>query len=104
MITGFVVLKIVLMPSRQRRASLANSGPLWSMTGVSIARKMRSGIGVGPGMCRAWRPGIRAEFCAIGEKFLESQWVLESVLWLVALNTGCHSPSSQFRNYVYHPI
>src|ERR1700693_2167429 len=62
MMTGLVVLKMVLMPSRQRRASLENSGPRWSMIGVSMARRMRSGRGVGPGMCRACRPGVRDEF------------------------------------------
>src|SRR5580692_1445838 len=60
--TGLVVLKMVLMPSRQRRASLANSGPRWSMIGVSMARRMRSGSGVGPGICRKCRPGVRDEF------------------------------------------
>src|SRR5262245_24225010 len=68
MITGLVVLKMVLMPSRQRLASLANSGPRWSMIGVSIARSTRSGSGVGPGIWRKWRPTLRAEFWAIGEK------------------------------------
>jgi hypothetical protein len=29
------------------------------MTGMSIARKTRSGIGVGPGICKKWRPGCR---------------------------------------------
>src|SRR4029079_8541775 len=67
MITGLVVLKMVLMPSRQRLASLANSGPRWSMIGVSIARSTRSGSGVGPGICKKWRPTERAEFWAIGE-------------------------------------
>src|SRR5882762_8097965 len=62
MMTGLVVLKMVLMPSRQRRASLANSGPRLSMIGRSMARRMRSGSGVGPGMCRKWRPGMREEF------------------------------------------
>src|SRR5262249_17261554 len=62
MITGLVVLKIVLTPSRHRLASLANSGPRWSMIGVSIARSTRSGSGVGPGMCRKWRPTGREEF------------------------------------------
>src|SRR5262249_52364233 len=62
MITGLVVLKMVLMPSRQRLASLENSGPRWSMIGVSMARRMRSGSGVGPGMCRKWRPEVRDEF------------------------------------------
>src|SRR5215467_169970 len=62
MITVLVVLKMVLMQSRQRRASLANSGPRRSMIGVSMARRTRSGSGVGPGMCRKWRPGVRDEF------------------------------------------
>src|SRR5262249_33603339 len=62
MMTGLVVLKMVLMPSRQRRASLANSGPRWSMIGVSMARRTRSGRGVGPGMCRKCRPTVRDEF------------------------------------------
>src|SRR6267142_4566063 len=65
MMTGLVVLKIVLMPSRQRRPSLANSGPRWSMMGVSIARRMRSGNGVGPGIWRKWRPTGREEFLDI---------------------------------------
>ena len=67
MITGLVVLKMVLMPSRQRLASLANSGPRWSMIGVSIARSTRSGSGVGPGICRKWRPTGREEFFDIGK-------------------------------------
>jgi len=32
------------------------------MIGVSIARSTRSGSGVGPGMCRKWRPTGRDEF------------------------------------------
>src|SRR5256885_10125813 len=67
MITGLVVLKIVLMPSRQLLASCANSGPRWSIIGVSIARSTRSGSGVGPGMCRKWRPTGREEFLVIGK-------------------------------------
>src|SRR6266446_4914442 len=62
MTTGLVVLKMVLMPSRQRRPSRANSGPRWSMIGVSMARRMRSGSGVGPGIWRKWRPAVRDEF------------------------------------------
>ncbi len=50
MMTGFAVLKIVLMPSSTRRTSLANSGPRWSMIGMSMARMTRSGMGVGPGI------------------------------------------------------
>src|SRR5688572_213125 len=67
MITGPAHLKIVLMPSSTRRPSLPNSGPRWSITGMSIARRMRSGTGVGPGICRKWRPAVRAEFLDIGE-------------------------------------
>ena len=36
-----------------------NSGPRWSITGMSMARRMRSGTGVGPGICRKWRPARR---------------------------------------------
>src|SRR5438105_12408104 len=69
MITGLLVLKIVLRPSRQRLVSLANSGPRWSMIGVSIARSTRSGSGVGPGICRKWRPTVREEFFDISKSF-----------------------------------
>src|SRR5262249_34893936 len=65
MITGLVVLKMVLRPSRQRLVRRANSGPRWSMIGVSIARKMRSGSGEGPGMWRKCRPAVREEFLDI---------------------------------------
>src|SRR5712672_286353 len=65
MMTGLVVLKMVLMPSRQRLPSLANSGPRWSIMGVSMARKMRSSSGVGPGIWRKWRPTGREEFLDI---------------------------------------
>src|SRR6187549_3445647 len=66
MITGPAQRKIVLMPSSTRRPSLPNSGPRWSITGMSIARRMRSGTGVGPGICRKWRPAVREEFCDMG--------------------------------------
>src|SRR3954451_22228056 len=62
MITGPLQRKIVLMPSSTRRPSLPNSGPRWSITGMSIARRMRSGTGVGPGICRKCRPAVREEF------------------------------------------
>src|SRR4051812_2409594 len=65
MIAGPAHLKTVLMPSSTRRPSLPNSGPRWSITGMSIARRMRSGTGVGPGICRKWRPAVREEFCGI---------------------------------------
>src|SRR5262245_60907269 len=70
--TGLVLLKIVLMPSRQRRARRKNSGPRWSMIGVSMARRMRSGSGEGPGMCRKWRPAVREEFLDIGKSLTKA--------------------------------
>src|SRR5262249_15336004 len=70
MMTGLAVLKIVLRPSRHFLASLANSGPRWSMIGVSIARSTRSGSGVGPGICRKWRPTAREGFFAISKVLL----------------------------------
>src|SRR5882762_8912935 len=67
MMTGLVVLKMLLIPSRQRRdQEHFQDGPRWSMIGVSMARKTRSGSGVGPGICRKWRPGRREEFFDIG--------------------------------------
>ena len=50
--TGLEVLKMVLMPASTFSPSALNSGPRWSMTGMSMARRMRSGTGVGPGICR----------------------------------------------------
>jgi hypothetical protein len=47
------------MPASTFNPSLLNSGPRWSITGMSIARRMRSGTGVGPGICRKWRPARR---------------------------------------------
>src|ERR1700680_3124573 len=76
MTPGLAVLKMVLMPSSTRLASAANSGPRWSMMGVSIARRMRSGSGVGPGICRKWRPATREEFFAMGFFDLWSRLVL----------------------------
>jgi hypothetical protein len=35
------------------------------MIGLSIARMTRSGSGLGPGICRKWRPTGRVEFWAI---------------------------------------
>src|ERR671914_268531 len=88
MMTGLAVLKILLMPSRQRLASLANSGPRWSMIGVSIARSTRSGSGVGPGICRKCRPIGREEFFAIG--VVPCARALPAG-YLVALNYECDS-------------
>jgi hypothetical protein len=33
-----------------------NSGPRWSIVGRSMARRIRSGTLVGPGICKKWRP------------------------------------------------
>src|SRR6476646_6809232 len=106
MITGLVVLKIVLMPSRHFLASRANSGPRWSMIGVSMARRMRSGNGEGPGMCRKWRPTVREEFLAIGSPLLKRQLLGDFVAWpracsllgatLVALNYECNIAVKRF--------
>src|SRR5215471_5445990 len=73
MMTGLLVLKMVLMPSRHFFASRANSGPRWSIIGVSIARRTRSGSGEGPGICRKWRPTVREEFLAIKSPLLIRQ-------------------------------
>ena len=48
--TGLVVLKMVLMPDSTRWPSFLKSGPRWSITGMAIAFRMRSGTGVGPGI------------------------------------------------------
>src|SRR5215831_1615754 len=94
MMTGLAVLKMVLMPSRHRLASLANSGPRWSMIGVSIARSTRSGSGVGPGMCRKWRPTGREEFFDIGG-FLAGDRPARAAL--AAIKDECESQSSLLR-------
>src|SRR5262245_7015506 len=72
MMTGLVVLKIVLMPSRQRRVRWKNSGQRWCMIGVSRALRMRSGSGEGPGMCRKSPPAVREEFLDIGKSLTEA--------------------------------
>src|SRR5215475_13199653 len=106
MMTGLVVLKMVLMPSRHFFASRANSGPRWSMMGVSIARRMRSGSGEGPGMWRKCRPTGREEFLAIGSLLLSGSFYKDFVVWprarpnrgaaLVALNYECNIVVKQF--------
>ena len=60
MTTGCSVWKIVLMPASTRAPSSRKAGPRWSIVGMSIARRIRSGTLVGPGICRKWRPGERA--------------------------------------------
>ena len=51
-ITSDCVLKIVFMPLRHLRANAANSGPRWSIVGLSIALSTLSGTLVGPGIWR----------------------------------------------------
>src|SRR4051794_18665454 len=97
MITGLVVLKMVLTPSRHRLASFANSGPRWSMIGVSIARSTRSGRDVGPGICKKWRPTGREEFLVISlPRALdrESPRQRSGMPQLAAINGECHGQSS----------
>src|SRR4029077_12912815 len=93
MMTGLVVLKMVLMLSRQRLASLANSGPRWSMIGVSIARSTRSGSGVGPGIWRKCRAAEREVYCGIiGPPSDYLSATAAHVRWrarLVGLNSEC---------------
>src|SRR6476659_1644600 len=106
MMTGLVVLKMVLMPSRHFFASRANSGPRWSMIGVSIARRTRSGSGEGPGMWRKCRPTVREEFLAIGSPLLKRQLLggyrglatgaVRSGAALVALNYECNIAVKRF--------
>ena len=54
--TGPLVWNTRWHPSSTVRPSLANSGPRWSIVGMSMARRTRSGTLVGPGICRKWRP------------------------------------------------
>src|SRR5690349_7948404 len=56
MITGCRVWKIERIPDSTFSPSAPNSGPRWSMVGRLMARRMRSGTGLGPGICRKWRP------------------------------------------------
>src|ERR1039457_1435289 len=44
------------MPASTLSPSAPNSGPRWSIVGRLMARRMRSGTGLGPGICRKWRP------------------------------------------------
>src|SRR6266481_268702 len=92
MMTGLVVLKMVLTPSRHFLASLANSGPRWSMIGVSIARSTRSGSAVGPGICRKWRPTGREEFFDIRKS-------LPARLFSGAIDSGPARPRLAAMNY-----
>src|SRR3981081_1849891 len=56
MTTGPAVASTGSMDSRISMLSAANSGPRWSMVGAAMARNTRSGVLVGPGIWRKWRP------------------------------------------------
>jgi hypothetical protein len=53
---GHFVLNIGLMFSKTDKAMAPKSGPRWSIVGLSMARKTRSGTFDGPGICKKWRP------------------------------------------------
>src|SRR5882757_3550300 len=56
MITGCLVRNTRWIDASTAWPSSANSGPRWSMVGMSIARSTRSGTLVGPGICRKCLP------------------------------------------------
>src|SRR5215510_12500474 len=56
MTTGDEVRKISFSPLNTSLASVANSGPRWSIVGLLSARSTRSGTLVGPGIWRKCRP------------------------------------------------
>src|SRR5262245_32045794 len=88
---------MVLIPSRTRRPSRWNSGPRWSMVGMSIARRTRSGTGVGPGIWRKWRPAVRAEFFGMGvsrDRPPESETANRPSRSLVVIKDECDIQSS----------
>ena len=60
---SFCVPKYGRIPPWIRPRVAANSGPRWSIVGRLMARRMRSGTLVGPGICRKWRPvGCESSF------------------------------------------
>src|SRR5690242_675731 len=61
MTTGCFVWKMRLIPSSTSLPSAWNSGPRWSIVGRSMARRIRSGTLVGPGIWRKWRPAGMAK-------------------------------------------
>jgi hypothetical protein len=46
------------MRSKMRNIIVENSAPRWSIVGFAIARSTLSGMLVGPGICRKWRPAL----------------------------------------------
>ena len=60
--TGPEVWNTRWQPSSTVRPSLAKSGPRWSIVGMSMARRTRSGTLLGPGIWRKCRPALWAVF------------------------------------------
>src|SRR6185312_10240423 len=56
MMTGCLVRNTRCMAASTAWPTSANSGPRWSMVGMSMARSTRSGTLVGPGICRKCLP------------------------------------------------
>src|SRR5207237_5910248 len=56
MITGCLVRNTRCIAASTAKPISANSGPRWSMVGISMARSTRSGTLVGPGICRKCLP------------------------------------------------
>src|SRR5215467_923386 len=56
MMTGCLVRNTRCIDAITAKPTSANSGPRWSMVGISMARSTRSGTLVGPGICRKCLP------------------------------------------------
>src|SRR5262249_42121033 len=56
MMTGCLVRNTRCIDAITAKPISANSGPRWSMVGISMARSTRSGTLVGPGICRKCLP------------------------------------------------
>src|SRR6266704_1749545 len=74
MTTGPAVLKIFWQPSNTALPSSANCRLRWSMTGMSMARRTRSGTGLGPGICKKWRP-----WCCVMNSSSDLRDILHSI-------------------------
>ena len=81
---GVLGLKILAGLQQVFQTVHPNSGPRWSMVGRLMARKMRSGTGLGPGICKKWRPvGCWSSFMVIkapgsGWKFCIQNWFVHA--------------------------
>ena len=101
------------VPASTFMPSTPNSGPRWSMVGRLIARRMRSGTGLGPGICRKWRPlgcwsrGIMraspcgaSQFC-IQNAFVNREYALEFGQWQLLL--FAYDQSARHGRHHLHP-